>query len=139
MSVMTTVRAAGLQDAPGAYRVCLMTGDSGRDATALHHNPDLLGHVYVGPYLAGAPDHALVVVDPLGVAGYCLATPDTRAFEQWAEQHWWPALRDQYPNPGEPRADADLIRHIHAPGRAPADVVTLFPAHLHIDLSLIHI
>lgn len=36
-------------DLPGMYRVCLQTGDSGRDATALYSDPDLLGHVFAAP------------------------------------------------------------------------------------------
>ena len=130
---MTTVRPAGLQDVAGVYRVCLLTGASGEDASLRHSNPDLLGHVYAGPYLASAPEHALVAVDSEGVAGYCLVAPDTRAFESWAEQVWWPPLREQYPLAGT-GADAELIAYLHHPPRADDDVVRLFPAHLHIDL-----
>jgi ribosomal protein S18 acetylase RimI-like enzyme len=118
------------------YRVCLLTGDNGRDATKLHENPDLLGHVFVGPYLAGAPEHAFVVADGGGVAGYVLGAADTVTFAAWAETQWWPALRDQYPLPagsgGTP--DDELIHHIHAPRFAPDDVVAQYPAHLHIDI-----
>lgn len=94
-SVAASVRAATLHDLPGTYRVCLMTGDSGRDGTALFRNPDLLGHVYVGPCVVGQPDLALVVADAGGVAGYCLAASDSRAFEAWAEAEWWPPLREE--------------------------------------------
>ena len=139
---MDLIRAATLQDLPGTYRVCLLTGDAGLDATALFRNPDLLGHAYVGPYLVGQPDLALVVADSEGVAGYCLVASDTRAFEAWAETAWWPALRAQYPLPGDASADAgsdtsadaEIIRLFHTPPRAPDAVVDEYPAHLHIDL-----
>ena len=90
---MTVIRSATLEDLPGVYRVCLQTGDSGRDGTALYRNPDLLGHVYAGPYVVGEPELAFVVADEHGVAGYVLAAEDTRAFEAWAETSWWPNLR----------------------------------------------
>lgn len=131
---MTRIRSAGPHDLPGAYRVCLLTGDSGRDGSALFRNPDLLGHVYVGPYLVGQPDLALVVVDPWGVAGYCLAAEDTRGFEAWEEAHWWPVLREQYPPVDDGSPDGELVRQLHAPVLAPETIVRDYPAHLHMDL-----
>ena len=131
---MLTLRPATLHDLPGVYRVCLETGDAGRDATALYRNPDLLGHVYVGPYVVGEPELATVVADRDGVAGYLLAAADTVAFEAWAERSWWPALRDQYPVTHDASADGEMIRTIHEPPAPPAGVVEAYPAHLHIDL-----
>lgn len=131
---MSTIRRASFHDLPGAYRVCLATGDSGRDATGIYRNPDLLGHVFVGPYVVGEPDLALVVADEQGVAGYALAAADTRAFEAWAERQWWPPLRAQYPLTPSESADHALVRRIHVPELAPDSVVTDYPAHLHLDL-----
>jgi ribosomal protein S18 acetylase RimI-like enzyme len=128
------IRPALAMDLPGAYRVCLLTGDSGRDDSALFRNPDLLGHVYVGPYITGEPDLALVVADEEGIAGYCLAAADTRAFEAWCEANWWPTLRAQYPLPADATPDGELVGLIHAPTRAPEAIVRDYPAHLHIDL-----
>lgn len=131
---MSPIRPATLQDLPGVYRVCLATGDSGMDASALFTNPDLIGHVFVGPYVVGQPDLALVVADRYGVAGYLLAAADTREFEAWTESHWWPPLRTQYPVSDGDSADDTMIRLFHAPPRAPDTVVTAYPAHMHIDL-----
>jgi ribosomal protein S18 acetylase RimI-like enzyme len=131
---MTRIRPAGLHDLPGAYRVCLLTGDGGRDGSALFRNPDLIGHVYVGPYIVGQPELALVLVDPEGVAGYCLAAEGTRAFEAWEEARWWPPLREQYPPTDDDSPDGELVRLLHAPQHAPEAVVRDYPAHLHIDL-----
>jgi ribosomal protein S18 acetylase RimI-like enzyme len=128
------IRPATLQDLPGAYRVCLLTGDSGRDGTALFRDPDLLGHVYVGPYIVGQPGTQLVLVDDGGVAGYLLSADDSRAFEAWAGAEWWPVLRDRYPIRDDGTADAELVRLIHRPPVAPDGVVGEYPAHLHIDL-----
>jgi ribosomal protein S18 acetylase RimI-like enzyme len=131
---MATIRAATLQDLPGTYRVCLLTGDAGQDATRLYRNPELLGHVFVGPYVVGQPDLASVVADEDGVAGYGLAAADTRAFERWKEAHWWPALREQYSPRTDGSPESELIALIHAPPPAADDLLDEYPAHVHIDL-----
>ena len=112
----------------------MQTGDSGADATKTFHNPDLLGHIYVGPYIVGMPDCAFVVADNQGVAGFILAAADTEVFAAWAEQYWWPALREQYPMiPGDSE-DARIIRMLHTPPHAEHALLEKYPAHLHIDL-----
>ena len=128
------VQPAGLADMAGAYRVCLLTGDAGADSSGLYRDPDLLGHVYVGPYLARGLGTQWVVVDGQGVAGYLLSADDTAAFEAWAEEAWWPPLRDRYPRLDDGSRDARVIGRIHEPGRADPAIVRDHPAHLHIDL-----
>jgi ribosomal protein S18 acetylase RimI-like enzyme len=131
---MTEIRPATLHDLPGVYRVCLRTGDAGRDATGRFRNPELLGHVFVGPYVVGEPGHALVAADEDGVAGYCLAARDTRQFAAWAEGSWWPPLRAQYPPRDDGTPDAEITGLLHEPPIAEAEIVDRYPAHLHIDL-----
>ena len=131
---MLRVRPATIHDLPGTYRVCLLTGDAGKDATALFGDPDLLGHVYVGAYVVGQPGTELVVADDEGVAGYLLAADDTQAFEAWAEAEWWPVLRERYPVRDDGGRAAKLVRLIHEPERTPEAVTRDYPAHLHIDL-----
>ena len=131
---MIDIRPATLHDLPGTYRVCLRTGDAGSDATARYRNPDLLGHVYVGPYVVGEPSHALIAADEDGVAGYCLAAPDTNAFAVWAASGWWPQLRADFPRRVDGTPDAEIIALIYEPPIANADVLETYPAHLHIDL-----
>ena len=121
------------------YRVCLQTGDSGSDATALFRDPDLLGHVYAAPYGVFEPSLAFVAEDPAGVGGYCLGALDTRAFEQRLEEDWWPRLRLRYAEPAI--ADRDRWRPderaaylIHHPWQTDDDLMADYPSHLHIDL-----
>ncbi len=116
------------------YRVCLQTGDAGSDATSMYRNPDLLGHVFVGPYVVGRPNLARVVADVDGVAGYLLGAEDTLEFAAWAEADWWPSVREQYPRTEGSSADDAIVRLIHAPPRAPDGVIAAYPSHLHIDL-----
>ena len=131
---MLDIRPATLHDLPGTYRVCLRTGDAGADASGQYRNPDLLGHVYVGPYVVGQPSHALVAADEDGVAGYCLAARDTDAFAAWTASAWWPPLREQFPRRDDGTPDAAIIALIHEPPVAPRAILQAYPAHLHIDL-----
>ncbi|MGD9955541.1 MAG: GNAT family N-acetyltransferase [Candidatus Nanopelagicales bacterium] len=133
-----SLRAATADDAATVRRICLRTGDAGRDASDLHADPDLLGHVWAQPYLELEPRHAYVAVDADGaVLGYVLGTPDSRAFEARADAAYWPALRGRYPlgpTPGRTAADQDAVALVHAPPRAPAGLLAAYPGHLHVDL-----
>ncbi len=131
---MFRVERAGLADMAGAYRVCLRAAERGKDATALYSDPDLPGHVYVGPYLAQGTGCQLVVADGQGIAGYMVSTDDTASFAAWAEEHWWPPLRERYPRTHEATPSGRLIHLIHEPDEMPAAVLAEYPAHFHIDL-----
>lgn len=123
-------------DEQALYDICLRTGDSGEDATALYRDPRVLGEVYVGPYLHFPDAVALAGEDHDGVAGYVLGVPDTLAFERWCDREWWPAIRARYPTNAFPADtwDARIVRLIHTPPVTTPDVVERYPAHLHIDL-----
>jgi ribosomal protein S18 acetylase RimI-like enzyme len=114
--------------------VGLLQGDAGRDASGLYRDPDLLGHIYVGPYIVRGTGLQLVLVDEDGVAGYLLSAVDTLEFEAWAEAEWWPSLRERYALRADDTPDAQLIRLIHDPERTRPELARDFPAHLHIDL-----
>jgi ribosomal protein S18 acetylase RimI-like enzyme len=136
---MVTVRPYQPFDLPGMYQVCLRTGDSGQDATAHYRNPDLLAHIYAGPYPVADPGLSFVAVDEQGVLGYIIATADTLEFETWQEEHWWPGLREQYPvslgqDPRDGTQDWLRIAHIHRARPTPDDLYEKYPAHLHIDI-----
>lgn len=125
------------QDRDALYRICLLTGDSGQDASAAYRDPELLGHMYLGAYLELEPHLARVLRRPDGVAvGYCVATSDTSDFERQCEASWWPQLRERYPEPAESddSRDARLIRRIHHPDHTEGPWLRSHPAHLHIDL-----
>ena len=63
-----TIRTARPGDEPGAYHVCLKTGDYGRDGEPFYReDPDALGRIFVGPYLEFEPEFGLVVEDDQGV------------------------------------------------------------------------
>ncbi|MGL5928429.1 MAG: GNAT family N-acetyltransferase [Dermatophilaceae bacterium] len=131
---MTRMRRATVHDLPGVYRVCLATGAAGSDASGLYIDPDLLGHVFAGPYLVYPDAVALVVHDDAGVAGYCLGVPDTAAFDAWMTTVWLPPLRERYPQGSGTGPDARLVELLHLwPGTDDARLAR-YPAHLHVDL-----
>jgi ribosomal protein S18 acetylase RimI-like enzyme len=129
------MRPATVHDAAGLYRVCRLTGLVGGDASARHADPDLLGHVWAGPYLHAPGAVAVVVQDDRGVAGYCVAAAGTTAFEDWLESEWLPPLRAHHPaGSGATPDDAALVRRLHAWPRTDPGLVAAYPAHLHVDL-----
>lgn len=138
MRETAVIRPAERRDLEQVYRICLKTGDAGRDATGLYQDPDLIGHIYAGPYLALDGEIGLVAEDADGVLGYAVGAADTRAFEDRLEREWWPALRRRYPLPGrgagEGTPDDRRIWTLHHPGSVPDAIVTAFPAHVHMNL-----
>jgi ribosomal protein S18 acetylase RimI-like enzyme len=59
-----TIRPARAGDEAGAYYVCLKTGDAGADGEPhFRDDPDALGRIFVGPYLAFEPELALILED----------------------------------------------------------------------------
>ena len=85
------IRLATTADQERLYEICVLTGDSGKDATGIFQEPDLLGDIWVGPYLQLSPEHCFVLQSDKGIPlGYCIATLDTEAFETVAAATWWP-------------------------------------------------
>jgi ribosomal protein S18 acetylase RimI-like enzyme len=134
------VRRFATPDTRELYDVCLRTADAGDDATHLHDDPTLPGHVWLGSYLALEPELAWVVDDGRGrVLGYVVGALDTDAFEESCERCWWPELRERFPESADRSrtatdADEALVRRIHHRQPTPREIVEDHPSHLHIDL-----
>ena len=138
-TVTFTIRPARPEDELAAYRVCLETGDDGRDGAPYYRDdPDALPRIFVGPYFAFAPDLAWVVEDDEGVCGYCLGAADSAAFYDSYERQWRPDLTARFPAPtGAPATwtRAQQIHHLyHHPDHLIPGPPGHFPAHVHIDL-----
>lgn len=133
------IRPAHEDDLDAVYGICLVTGDSGRDASGLYSDPRLIGHIYAAPYVLLAPHLAFVVADEEGVAGYVVGTEDARSWERRLEQAWWPSLRRRYVDPDVSRRsawtpDQCLAHLLHHPKADPAVVCGSYPAHLHMNV-----
>jgi GNAT superfamily N-acetyltransferase len=125
------IRAYRSADLDALYDICLDTGDGGRGARHLFDDPRLLGHAYVGPYVAFEPDLAFVVEDDEGICGYAIAASDSEAFEDRLEHDWWPDLRIRYPLTNDPNR---VVQHIHHPARVDHRLALDYPAHMHANL-----
>lgn len=133
------VRRGTLEDSAGAYRVCLETGDHGQDGTAFYlDDPDALGRIYVGPYLAFEPTLSLILDDPLGICGYALGAFDSRAFYDRYEREWRPQLCARFPAPAGDPAHWTRVQQAHHAYHAPdyfcPEPYDRYPSHVHIDL-----
>jgi ribosomal protein S18 acetylase RimI-like enzyme len=134
------IRSYHPRDLDALYRICLLTGDDGNDATSLFHDPRLLGHLFAAPYGLFEPSLAFVAEDAEGVGGYIVGALDTRAFEEQLDSKWWPDLRTRYldPPPCPPSMrwtpDQQVAHMIHHPWRVPDELAARYPSHLHINL-----
>jgi ribosomal protein S18 acetylase RimI-like enzyme len=133
------IRPARPGDEAGAYYVCLKTGDHGRDGEALYReDPDALGRIFVGPYLAFEPELSLVLEDEQGLCGYALGARDSRTFYDRYEKEWRPALCARFPAPqGDPSLWTRVQQEHHSyhhPDYFCPEPYDAYPAHLHIDL-----
>jgi ribosomal protein S18 acetylase RimI-like enzyme len=133
------VRPARPEDQAGAYYVCLKTGDHGRDGEPFYKDdPDALGRIFVGPYIAFEPRLSLVLEDDEGVCGYAFAALDSRAFYERYDREWRPQLCTEFVMPqGEPSSwtRAQVVHYwYHRPDYFCPEPYEHYPSHMHIDL-----
>jgi GNAT superfamily N-acetyltransferase len=134
---MVVLRPYRESDLEALYEVCLVTGDSGQDASPLHNDRKVIGELYSAPYGVLEPEHVIVAEDDGGIAGYIVGTYDTTEFEARLEREWWPQLRRHYADVAIDSLTAtDRVRvaAIDGPGANPADIVARYPAHIHMNL-----
>jgi ribosomal protein S18 acetylase RimI-like enzyme len=133
------VRNSRKGDEPGAYHVCLKTGDFGKDGESFYReDPDALGRVFVGPYLAYEPELSLILEQAGKVCGYALGAFDSRSFYRRYELEWRPDLCARFPDPqGDPSKWTrvqEMYRSYHHPEYFYPEPYEAYPSHLHIDL-----
>jgi ribosomal protein S18 acetylase RimI-like enzyme len=132
-------RPARPEDQAGAYYVCLKTGDFGNDGEPFYReDPDALGRIFVGPYLAYEPELSLILEDKEGICGYAFGAFDSRAFYARYEKEWRPKLCAEFPMPqGDPNGwtRAQMAHSwYHNPDYTMPEPYEAYPSHLHIDL-----
>lgn len=135
------IRNVTMEDLPGLYEVCLKTGDSGNDASLLYENKNLLGEIFVGPYVKFNSDSSFALIDESGsISGYSLSTLDTLQFQKTCAREWWPEIQSRYQEPSIASRDVwtlddHLMYEIFHPTPSPTEVLDLYPSHGHIDLK----
>jgi ribosomal protein S18 acetylase RimI-like enzyme len=133
------IRDARAGDEPGAYYVCLKTGDYGQDGEPFYaDDPNALGRIFVGPYLAFEPELSLILDDREEICGYALGAFDSRRFYERYEREWRPRLCREFPMPnGDPSAwtRSQMVHSwYHQPDYYCPEPRLEYPSHLHIDL-----
>jgi hypothetical protein len=98
------IRAARPADQTVAYYICLKTGDHGRDGEPFYRDdPDALGRIFVGPYLAYEPELGLILEDCQGACGYTFGAFDSRVFYSRYNKDCRTSLCGKFPMPqGDP-------------------------------------
>ncbi len=132
------IRPARPGDESGAYYVCLKTGDYGKDGEPFYRDdPDALGRIFVGPYLAYEPELSLILEDADGVCGYALGAYDSRAFYARYEAGWRQELCAKFPIPTGDSSRWTRAQNIHVLYHQPdyycPEPYECYPSHLHID------
>lgn len=122
-------------DMPDLYRICLLTGDNGSDATG-QVDDAILGHIFAAPYAVFEPELCTIQLVDHQPSGYILGVKDSKLFAELTEKNWWGPLRKKYPRPEakDTSRQAELVRAIHEGYRYSPGVIEDYPAHLHIDL-----
>lgn len=133
------IRDARPGDEAGAYHVCLKTGNFGQDGEPFYReDPDALGRIFVGPYLAFEPEFSLTLEDDQGICGYALGALESRAFFERYEREWRPKLCAQFPDPGGDPSTWTRSQMVHSwyhhPDYTCPEPYAEYPSHLHIDL-----
>ncbi len=133
------IRLARPGDQPGAYHVCLKTGNFGKDGEPFYReDPDALGRLFVGPYLAYEPDLSHILEDDQGICGYALGALDSKTFFARYEKEWRPDLCARFPMPtGDPNqwTRSQMVHSwYHSPDYTMPEPYAEYPSHLHIDL-----
>ena len=131
-----TIRLARAGDQPGAYHVCMKTGNFGKDGEPFYReDSDALGRIFVGPYLVYEPELSLILADEQGVCGYALGAFDSLQFFARYEQEWRPKLCAQFPAPTGDSAFWTRVQNVHHwyhhPDYFMPEPYDAYPSHLH--------
>ncbi len=136
-----SIRPYDARDLSAVYDICLRTGNSGDDASELYSDPNILGHLYAGPYVTLEPELAFMLADEREgegeVVGYILGAFGTERFNERYRLEWLPPLQATLPDPsGNPdwTPSERLYNRVHHPDLSKPVDLTAYPSHLHIDL-----
>ena len=129
------IRNYHITDISSLYRICLLTGYNGGDATPFLSDLDLVGHLFAAPYALFEPELCFILSKDSTPSGYILGTRDSIKFNEKCERKWFPQLRNRYllPTKKDISLEANFIRYLHQKQKI-IEGLESYPAHLHIDI-----
>ncbi len=129
------IRSTCLDDLPTLRRICLLTGNSGEDATHLFDDEELLGDFFAAPYAVLEPETCFVLTCEDAVVGYIVGTVDSAEFGRRCESLWFPRIRQRLMRRSADRGPfEERIVQLVMEGHPREHPFPDFPAHLHINL-----
>ena len=133
------IRPAQPGDEAGAYYVCLKTGDHGQDGEPFYRDdPDALGRIFVGPYLAFEPELSLSSKTTRASAAMrsarSIRAPSTRATRPSGGRELCARFPAPQGDPSQWTRVSRFIRRITIPDYFCPEPYDAYPSHLHIDL-----
>ncbi|MEE9431151.1 MAG: GNAT family N-acetyltransferase [Melioribacteraceae bacterium] len=117
------------------YNISLLTSNKGKDVELLNDEPNLIGDLFVAPYVKLEPDLCFVLTLNDEPCGYILGTKDSEKFYLNCEENYFPSLREKYKYlPQENSTRYAILKRVIQIGHKPKENFKSYPAHLHINI-----
>ena len=131
-----SLRLATPKDLPNLLQICLKTSDAGADGSDLYTLKELVGDIYVTPYVLHQPEFAYLLEVDGTASGYVLGVLDTAQFERDLAANYWPKAVRKYSQIQQSLSESDkrLLDLLFSIKKTTEDILSLFPSHLHIDI-----
>ena len=102
--------------------------------------PELVGDIYVAPYVIHEPDFAYALLAENKVVGYLLGVLDTESFEKVLVDKYWPVAKAKYQQIDFEitPSDQELLAELDKQGFSDEEITKKYPSHLHIDIVESH-
>ena len=131
-----SLRLATPKDLPNLLQICLKTSDAGADGSDLYTLKELVGDIYVTPYVLHQPEFAYLLKVDGTASGYVLGVLDTAQFERDLSANYWPEAVRKYSQIQQSVSDSDkrLLDLLFHMKKTTENILSPFPSHLHIDI-----
>ncbi|MCP5063841.1 MAG: GNAT family N-acetyltransferase [Ignavibacteriae bacterium] len=122
-------------DIKSLYNICLHTSNKGNDVELLKDDPNLIGELFITPYVQFEPELCFIIALNDEPCGYIIGTKNTEGFYLKCEKEYFPKLRKKYEHlPQDKNSRYAVLKRVIQIGHKPKDRFDLFPAHLHINI-----
>lgn len=129
------IRKYHSHDIKSLYNICLHTSNKGNDVELLKDEPNLIGDLFITPYVQFETELCFVLTVNDKPCGYIIGTKNTEDFYLKCEKEYFPKLRKKYEHlPKDKNSRYAVLKRVIQIGHKPKDRFDLFPAHLHINI-----